>query len=67
MTKECLKSAATIEEATPAAPTELGLTDEDDYHVGGLKLPSTKILWMFGGSPAEVKVTVPLPGPPAQT
>ena len=49
MTKECIKSAATIEEATAAALTELGLTDEDDYHVEVLKLPSKKILGLFGG------------------
>lgn len=66
MTKECIKSAATIEEATAAALTELGLTDEDDYHVEVLKLPSKKILGLFGGSPAEVKVTVELPDAPAE-
>lgn len=66
MTRECIKSAATIEEATAAALTELGLTDEDDYHVEVLKLPSKKILGLFGGSPAEVKVTVELPDAPAE-
>lgn len=65
MTKESVKSAATIEEARAAALLELGLTEDDDFHMEVLKMPSKKILGLFGGSPAEVKVTVEVPDAPA--
>ena len=64
MTKELVMTGATIEEATAAALAQLGLTEEDDYHVEVVKLPSKKILGLFGGSPAEVKVTYEAPDAP---
>ena len=58
MIKECIKTAPTIEEAKQAALLELGLSEMDLYNVEVLKVPEKKILGLFGGSPAEVKVTV---------
>lgn len=61
MIKESIKTASTIEEAKNAALLELGLTEMDEYQVEVLKTPQKKILGLFGGSPAEVKITVTLP------
>lgn len=66
MTKEVIKSASTIEEAKAAAMLELGLTEDDDFHYEVLKMPTKKILGLFGGSPAEVKVSVEVPDAPAK-
>lgn len=65
MTKEVIKTAATIEAAKEAAMLELGLTEEDDFHYEVLKMPTKKVLGLFGGSPAEVKVSVEIPDAPA--
>lgn len=61
MTRESIKTGATVEAARAAAMLELGLTDEDDFHMEVLKLPTKKVLGLFGGSPAEVKITVEVP------
>lgn len=66
MTKEVIKSASTIEEAKAAAMLELGLTEDDDFHYEVLKMPTKKILGLFGGSPAEVKVSVEVPDAPVK-
>lgn len=66
MMKEVIKSASTIEEAKAAAMRELGLTEDDDFHYEVLKMPTKKILGLFGGSPAEVKVSVETPDAPAK-
>ncbi|MBQ5995634.1 MAG: Jag N-terminal domain-containing protein [Clostridia bacterium] len=64
MIKESIKTAPTIDEAKNAALLELGLTEMDEYQVEVLKTPQKKILGLFGGSPAEVKITVTLPDEP---
>ena len=64
MTKEVIKSAATIEAAKAAAMLELGITEDDDFHYEVLKMPTKKILGLFGGSPAEVKVSIEVPDAP---
>ncbi len=64
MTKEVIKTAATIEAAKAAAMLELGLTEEDDFHYEVLKMPTKKVFGLFGGSPAEVKVSVEIPDAP---
>lgn len=66
MTKEVIKSASTIEEAKAAAMLELGLTEDDDFHYEVLKMPTKKILGLFGGSPAEVKVSIEVPDAPVK-
>jgi len=61
MIKECIKKASTVDEAKAAALLELGLSEFDDYNIEVLKMPEKKILGLFGGSPAEVKVSVEVP------
>lgn len=61
MIKECIKTAPTIEEAKNAALLELGLTEMDLYNLEVLKVPEKKKFGLFGGCPAEVKVTVEVP------
>lgn len=61
MLKECIKSAPTIEEAKAAALLELGLSEMDIYNVEVLQAPVKKTLGLFGGKPAQVKVSVEVP------
>ncbi len=61
MLKECIKSAPTIEEAKAAALLELGLSEMDDFKVEVLQAPVKKTLGLFGGKPAQVKVSVEVP------
>lgn len=60
MVREAIKTARTIEEARSAALLELGLSEEDDFKVEVLKIPTKKIFGLFGGSLAEVRVFVEL-------
>ena len=64
MLKESIKSAPTIEEAKAAALLELGLSDMDDFQVEVLQAPVKKTLGLFGGKPAQVKVSVEVPDEP---
>ena len=64
MLKEVIKTASTIEDAKASALLELGLSEEDDYKIEVLKTPVKKTLGLFGGSPAEVKITVEVPDEP---
>lgn len=66
MIKECIKTGATIDEAKAAALLELGLSEFDDYHVEVIKTPVKKTFGLFGGSPAEVKVSVEIPDEPVK-
>lgn len=61
MIREAIKSAPTIEEAKAAALLELGLSEMDDFSVEVLQAPVKKTLGLFGGKPAQVKVTVEVP------
>ena len=61
MINDCIKSAPTIEEAKAAALLELGLSEEDIYTVEVLQAPVKKTLGLFGGKPAQVKVSVEVP------
>ncbi len=63
MIKEAIGTANTVDEAKAAAMLELGLSDFDDFTVEVLQTPTKKILGLFGGSPAKVKVSVTLPDP----
>lgn len=68
MKKEAIKTAPTIEEAKMAALLELGLTEDDNYSIEVLKTPVKKTFGLFGGSPAEVKISVEVADPkPAET
>lgn len=61
MIKESIKTGNTVDEAKAAAMLELGLSDFDDFSVEVLQTPTKKILGLFGGSPAKVRVYVQLP------
>lgn len=63
MIKEEIGTGATIEEATAAAMNMLGLSEFDDKTVEVLQQPSKKILGLFGGAPAKVKITVEVADP----
>lgn len=59
MLKEAIATGATVEEAKEAACKELGVETYDeriDFEI--LEMNKTKVLGIFGGHPAKVKVTV---------
>ena len=49
---------ATVEEATEDAKLKLGVRDDEDIQIDVISMPKKKIMGLFGGSDAEVKVTV---------
>ena len=61
MIKESIKTAPTIDEAKNAALLELGLSEMDEFSVEVLQAPVKKTLGLFGGKPAQVKVSVEVP------
>jgi len=63
MIKEAIGTGSTVDEAKAVAMLELGISDYDDFTVEVLKTPSKKFLGLFGGSPAEVKVSVEVADP----
>lgn len=58
MIKESIGIGNTVDEARAAAMLELGLNDFDDFNVEVLQTPVKKILGLFGGNPAKVKITI---------
>ena len=56
MLQETIAQASTIELAKEAAMRELKLTDEDDFDIEVLEYPKPKVLGMFGGSLAKVRI-----------
>ncbi len=63
MIKEAIGVGTTVEEAKAAAMLELGISDFDDFKVEVIQTPTKKILGLFGGNPAKVKVSVNVPDP----
>lgn len=63
MIKEAIGVAATVEEAKEKAMAELNLTFEDDYDFEVIATPKKKVLGIFGGSQAQVKVWVEVADP----
>ena len=63
MIKEAIGTGNTVDEAKAAAMVELGISDFDDFTVEVMQTPTKKILGLFGGNPAKVKVSVTLPDP----
>ena len=63
MIKEAIGTGTTVDEAKAAAMLELGLSDFDDFTVEVVQTPTKKILGLFGGNPAKVKVSVNVPDP----
>ncbi|MBQ8766997.1 MAG: KH domain-containing protein [Clostridia bacterium] len=63
MIKEAIGTGTTVDEAKAAAMLELGLSDFDEFVVEVVQTPTKKILGLFGGNPAKVKVSVNVPDP----
>ncbi len=63
MIKEAIGTGNTVDEAKAAAMLELGLSDFDEFNVEVLQTPTKKILGLFGGNPAKVKISVNVPDP----
>ncbi|MBE6729261.1 MAG: KH domain-containing protein [Ruminococcaceae bacterium] len=65
MIKEAIGTAETVEEALEAAKTELfALLGEDiDFDIDVISQPKKKVLGMFGGSPAKVRVYTEIADP----
>ena len=63
MIKEAIGTGTTVDEANAAAMLELGLSDFDEFTVEVVQTPTKKILGLFGGNPAKVKVSVNIPDP----
>lgn len=63
MIKEAIGTGNTVDEAKAAAMLELGVSDYDDFNVEVLQTPTKKILGLFGGNPAKVKVSVEVADP----
>ena len=63
MIKEAIGTGNTVDEAKAAAMVELGISDFDDFTVEVVQTPTKKILGLYGGNPAKVKVSVTLPDP----
>ena len=61
MIKEAIGTGNTVDEAKAAAMLELGLSDFDEFTVEVVQTPTKKILGLFGGNPAKVKVSVNVP------
>ena len=63
MIKEAIGTGNTVDEAKAAAMLELGVTDFDDFSVEVVQTPTKKILGLFGGNPAKVKVSIEVADP----
>ena len=63
MIKEAIGTGNTVDEAKAAAMLELGISDFDDFNVEVIQTPTKKILGLFGGNPAKVKVTTEVADP----
>ena len=63
MIKEAIGTGNTVDEARAAAMLELGLTDFDDFLVEVMQTPTKKILGLFGGNPAKVKISIEVADP----
>lgn len=61
MIKEARGTGATVEEALENAIVALGAGDNEDIQHEIITLPKKKVLGLFGGSSAEVRVFVELP------
>lgn len=63
MIKEAIGIGETLEEATEKAKAELNASFDDEVQFEVLANPKKKVLGLFGGSPAKVRVYVELPDP----
>lgn len=61
MIKEAVGTGSTVDEAKEDAMLALGASAEADVQIEIIEMPKKKVLGMFGGSPAKVRVFVELP------
>lgn len=61
MIKEAIGFGATVDEAKDDAIAKLGAATDEDIQIEIINMPKKKILGMFGGSKAEVRVFVEIP------
>lgn len=66
MLREAIGTGATVDAATKAAKEKLGAPEEVEVKIEVLKAPQKKILGLFGGSEAEVKVSYEIADRPAK-
>ena len=64
MIKEAIGFGTTVEEAKEDAILKLGARNDEDIQIEIISLPKKKVLGIFGGSRAEVKVFVERPDKP---
>ena len=64
MIKEAIGFGNTVEEAKEDAILKLGARNDEDIQIEIISLPKKKVLGIFGGSQAEVKVFVERPDKP---
>ena len=64
MIKEAIGFGNTVEEAKEDAILKLGARNDEDIQIEIISLPKKKVLGIFGGSRAEVKVFVERPDKP---
>lgn len=61
MIKEAIGYGSTVDEAKEDAILKLGAKEDDDIQIEIVAIPKKKIMGIFGGSPAEVRVYIELP------
>lgn len=66
MLKEAIGHGDTVEEALEDAKIQLGVSDDEDIQFDVLTVPKKKVMGLFGGSKAEVKVSVERDEKPAK-
>ncbi len=63
MIKEAIGFGKSVDEAKEAAILKLGASIDDDIQIEVITMPKKKILGMFGGAQAEVRVSIEVPDP----
>ena len=66
MIKEAIGTGASVDAATKAAKEKLGAPEEVEVKIEVIKMPQKKILGLFGGSDAEVKVSYEIADKPSK-
>ena len=64
MIKEAIGTGATLDDAKEAALKELNAPEEADVKYEVLERPKSKVLGLFGGSPAKIKASIEIPESP---
>ncbi|MBR3144711.1 MAG: Jag N-terminal domain-containing protein, partial [Clostridia bacterium] len=57
---------STLDEAKEDAILKLGISEDEDFEFDIISMPKKKIMGIFGGSDAEVKVWITRPDKPGE-